>query len=138
MQIRLQERRSEKEFEIIYEKVKKLVTINKEVDDHLLSKRKKTKPTSLKIVSFNIVFMLKHYSTVKNEMKQTFYEAIDAISGSLERRFLHCDLDVVVAIGGQYRVQKYRGTPSNFRVIESFFCKHCDMFLFFVSIAASK
>ena len=48
--------------------------------------------------------------------------------------------------GGQYRVQKYRGTffikyrgtPSNFRVIERFFCKHCDMFLFFVSIAASK
>ena len=48
--------------------------------------------------------------------------------------------------GGQYRVQKYRstffckyrGTPSNFRVIESFFCERCDMFLFFVSIAASK
>ena len=45
---------------------------------------------------------------------------------------------VTKRIGGQYRVQKYRGTLSNFRVIESFLCKHCDMFLFFVSIAASK
>ena len=31
------------------------------------------------------------------------------------------NLFVTVNIGGQYRVQKYRGTPSNFRVIESFF-----------------
>ena len=46
-------------------------------------------------------------------------------------------------VGTWYRVLgtffiKYRGTPSNFNVIESFFCKHCDMSLFFVSIAASK
>ena len=40
--------------------------------------------------------------------------------------------------GGQYRVLKYRGTPFNYRLIKIFFCKHCDMFLFFVSIAASK
>ena len=38
----------------------------------------------------------------------------------------------------RYFTKKYRGTPSNFRFIESFLCKHCDMFLFFVSIAASK
>ena len=58
--------------------------------------------------------------------------------------------ELMIASGGQYRVVKYRstflvplpvpstGTPSNYRVIESFFGKHCDMFLFFVSIAASK
>ena len=70
--------------------------------------------------------------------------------------FFYSGSPALVYRGGQYRVQKYRGTflvpvpvpryffikyrgtPSNIRGIESFFCKHCDMFLFFVSIAASK
>ena len=39
----------------------------------------------------------------------------------------------IICSGGQYR-----GTPSNSRIIESFFLKHCDMFIFFVSIAAPK
>ena len=37
VQIRLQEMRSKKEFEMIYEKVKKLAIIDTEIDDHQLS-----------------------------------------------------------------------------------------------------
>ena len=39
-----------------------------------------------------------YHSTEKNKMKQILYEAIDAISGSLEKRFLHNDLDAVKQI----------------------------------------
>ena len=48
VQIRFREMRSEKEFEIIYEKVKKLAIINGEIEDHQLSKRKRIEPASLK------------------------------------------------------------------------------------------
>ena len=91
--------RSEKEFEMIHEKVKKLAIIDTEIDDHQLSKRKRTKPASLKNWFVQYHFQAKTYhSTDKNKMKQMFYEAIDAISGYSEKRFLHNDLDVVKQI----------------------------------------
>ena len=101
VQIRLQEMRSEKEFEMIYEKVKKLAIIDTEMstNDHQLSKRKRTEPASLKNCFVQYHFQAETYhSTDKTKMKQMFYEAIDAISGSLEKRFLHNDLDVVKQI----------------------------------------
>ena len=80
-------------------KVKKLAIIDTEIDDHQLSKRKRTEPASLKNCFVQYHFQAETYhSTDKNKMKQMFYEAIDAISGSLEKRFLHNDLDVVKQI----------------------------------------
>ena len=88
VQIRLQERRSEKEFEIIYEKVKELMIIDTEIDDHQLSKGKRTESSSLKNCLVQYRFHAETYhSTDKNKIKQMFYEAIDAISGSSEKRF---------------------------------------------------
>ena len=99
VQIRLQEMRSKKEFEMIYEKVKKLAIIDTEIDDLQLSKRKRTEPASLKNCFVQYHFQVEMYhSTDKNKMKPMFYETIDAISGSLEKRFLHSDLDVVKKI----------------------------------------
>ena len=46
VQIRLQEMRSEKECEMIYEKVKKLAIIDAEIDDHQLLKRNRTESAS--------------------------------------------------------------------------------------------
>ena len=80
-------------------KVKKLAIIDTEIDDHQLSKRKRTEPASLKNCFVQYHFQAETYhSTDKNKMKQMFYEAIDAISGSLEKRFLYNDLDVVKQI----------------------------------------
>ena len=91
--------RSEKECEMIYEKVKKLAIIDTEIDDRQLSKYKRTEPASLKNCFVQYHFQAETYhSTDKNKMKQMFYEAIDAILGSLEKRFLHSDLDVVKQI----------------------------------------
>ena len=99
VQIRLQEMRLEKEFEMIYEKVKKLAIIDTEIDDHQLSKHKRTELASLKNCFVHYHFQVETYhSTDKNKIKQMFYKAIDAISWSLEKRFLHNDLDVVKQI----------------------------------------
>ena len=73
VQIRLQEMRSEKEFEMIYEKVKKLAIIDTKIDDHQLSKRKRTEPASLKNCLVQYHFQAEtYYSTDKNKIKQMF------------------------------------------------------------------